>query len=242
MRSRSLTFLLACAACFVAHQLHAADITFQVVGQQATDAASDLAYSGTLDRAYAFGTANGVPLNGIVFTPFASNSHGDTTTLASAFTYSDGKLTGNYGTLVSNGVAHDLTPAYLQLNGLVKGANYAVTVIGMGLRARSDCCSAGAGYNNLFVSGDTPNGTGWIHWEGDDASSRNIRGVFTADSSGTQTLNFNLFGTSSYDPLTISANVNAVLLSYTAVPEPASCALVAASIFGLLFVRRHRIS
>jgi hypothetical protein len=227
--------------CVVTGRVEAADVTFQLIGQQATDAAADLAYTGTLDRAYAFGTLGGVPLNGIVFAPFAGNAHGDTTTLDTTFTYSDGGLSGNYGALVSHGQAHDLAPASIHFNGLTPGAIYSLSVIGMGLRARSDCCEAGAGYTNMFVSGDTLSGTGWIHWEGNDASSRNIRGTFIADASGGQTINFNLFSTIRADPDTVSANVNAVLLSYTAVPEPATAALVALSGIMLMMVRRHRI-
>jgi hypothetical protein len=201
---------------------------------------SRLNLTGTLDCAYAFGTASGVPLNGIVFTPFAANPHKDTTTLVSAYTFTDGGLAGNYRTLVSHGASQDLSPGAIQFNELVPGANYAVTVIGMGLRARSDCCQAGAGYNNLLVSGDATGGTGWIHCEGNDASSRNIRGTFTADATGSQTFNLNLFVPGGTDPLTVSANISAVLLSYTSVPEPASAVLLATSALTPLFARRRR--
>ena len=39
-------------------------------------------------------------------------------------------------------------------NGLVKPTDIATAgaVIGVGLRVRSDCCEAGAGYNNLFIA------------------------------------------------------------------------------------------
>jgi hypothetical protein len=45
---------------------------------------------------------------------------------------------------------------------------------------------------------------------------------------------------SGIDPLTVSANINAVMLSYTAVPEPTSLTLLVASAFGTVLVRRRR--
>src|SRR5689334_476111 len=112
MRRHLLSLLLLFTLCVVVDRVRAADVTFQLLGQQATDAAADLAYTGTLDRAYAFGTSSGVPLNGMIFTPFAGNSHGDTTTLDSTNSaYTDGGLAGNYGALVSHGQAHDVSPA-----------------------------------------------------------------------------------------------------------------------------------
>src|SRR5882757_4732724 len=102
MRRHPLSFLFACAVCVAAGRVQAADVTFQLVGQLATDAASDLAFSGKLDRAYAFGTSSGVALNGIVFAPFASNSHGDSTNLSASSKFTDGGLTGGYASLVSN--------------------------------------------------------------------------------------------------------------------------------------------
>jgi hypothetical protein len=239
MRRHLSILTLTCAVCVATSHLHAADITFQAIGQPAVDAASDFAYSGTLDRAYAFGTANNVNVNGMVFTPFSSNSHNDTTNLSASSKFTDGGLTGGYASLVSNGVSLDGSVGTIRFNGLVPGATYTANVIGIGLRARSDCCSAGAGYNNLFIAGDTPNGGGTIHWDGNDAASRNIRGTFIADSSGIQTLYLNRDVPSGTDPLTVSANINAVMLSYTAVPEPTSLALLLASAIGMMCVRRR---
>jgi hypothetical protein len=239
MRRHLSILTLTCAVCVTTSHLHAADVTFQPFGQPAVDAATDLAYTGTLDRAYAFGAASSVGVNGIVFTPFSSNSHSDTTNLSASSKYSGSGLTGGYASLVSTGVSLDGSQGTIQFNGLVPGAVYTANVIGMGLRARSDCCSVGAGYTNLFIAGDTPVGGGTIHWDGNDAASRNIRGTFIADSSGIQTLYLNRDIPGGTDPLTVSANINAVMLSYAAVPEPTSLALLLASAIGTVFVRRR---
>ena len=179
-------------------------------------------------------------MGGVLFTPFGSNSNGDTTNLDGPYGYSSTGVSGDYATLVSHGLAHDGGPAFIQFNNLVPGAEYEATVVGSGLRVRSDCCQAGAGYNNMKLSGSGPLGTGTLEWPESDTSAKLIRGTFIADASRQQILNLNLFGLETVDPLTISANINAVVLSYTAVPEPGTVGLVMIGISAIATLRPRR--
>lgn len=240
MRYQILLGLFACAAVVArVSDLRAADIAFGAP-QHAVSEAADFQYMGTLDRAYALGATSNVDAGGITFVPFASNSHGDSTTLSGPTAFSPKGVSGNYATLLSHGLSFDGGPASITFNNLIPGVTYTAGVIGMGLRARSDCCSAGAGYNNLFVSGDSPSGGSPVTWDTSDATSQNLRGTFIAGASGRQTINFNLYGTSGFDPLTVSANINAVVLSYAAVPEPGTVWLTVIGLCGALAGLRKR--
>jgi hypothetical protein len=234
-------FLLAAAAagaCCVASQLRAADIQFSPP-TTLTGTSSDFSFTGTLDRAYALGVSTSVDALGITFTPLSSNSIGDSTTLDHAFDFSTNGVPSSIAKLVSRGMSHDGGTASITLHNLIPGDVYTADVIGMGLRVRTDCCEAGAGYTNLFVSGDTSNGGTPVAWDTNDTSSRMMRGTFTADASGQQTIYFNKFGTSGFDSSTISANVSAVLLSVAAVPEPTTLALAVLGVVGCLLGRRR---
>src|SRR5215212_9747645 len=188
MRLQLSVVLFASTACVISGQLLAADITF---GPAATagNEATDFTFAGTLDRAYAFGGSTDVTVGGIVFTPFTSNSNGDSTDLDGPTSFSPTGVSGSYATLVSHGLSRDVAPAFIQFNNLTPGAQYEASVVATGLRARSDCCSAGAGYTNQRLSGDTGGNTGILVWDTTDASSKLIRGSFIADANGRQTIN-----------------------------------------------------
>ena len=192
MRYTISIITIACAACAFATFSRAADISFGPP-LSAGNASTDFVLGGTLDRAYDFGVNQKLIINGIEFDPFDTKLNGDTTNLDGPYdAYTTDGQTGDYATLLSHGVGHDNDARVIQFNNLVPGVIYTVEVVASGLRARSDCCEAGAGYNNLFVSGDSPKGTGTLGWDITDATSRHIYGTFVSDSSGSQTLNLNL--------------------------------------------------
>jgi hypothetical protein len=240
MRYHISIITIACAAFALAPSSHAADIFF---GQpvSAGNASTDFILGGTLDRAYDFGVNQKLIINGIEFDPFDTKLNGDTTNLDGPYDgYTADGQTGEYATLLSHGVGHDNDARIIQFNNLVPHVIYTVEVVASGLRARSDCCSAGAGYTNLRVSGDSPAGTGALQWDTNDATSRHIYGTFISDSSGTQTMNLNLFGTANIPGQTNSIQLHGVVLSFTAVPEPTAPLLFAAGTIGLAINQRRR--
>jgi hypothetical protein len=131
------------------HKLHASDITFGP--GLPSNAASDFILGGTLDRAYAFNAPNPLHINGIDFIPFDGNLFGDTTTIEGRYNQykGDGK-TGDYLTLLQNGVFHDGDVRSISFTGLSPGGSYTMEIIGSGMRARSDSCQAGTGSTNLL--------------------------------------------------------------------------------------------
>ncbi|HEX3598988.1 MAG TPA: PEP-CTERM sorting domain-containing protein [Lacipirellulaceae bacterium] len=230
---------IACAACALSASSHAADISFGPP-LPAGNASTDFVLGGTLDRAYDFGNNATLNINGITFAPFDSKLHGDTTNLDGPYdAYTTDGQTGDYASLLSHGVGHDNEAGLIQFNNLVPGVIYTVEVVGSGLRARSDCCEAGAGYNNLFVSGDSPTGTGTVGWDISDATSRHIYGTFVSDATGRQALNINLYVSNTSGQMSV-AQIHGVVLSYAAVPEPAAFLLFNAGITGLALARRNR--
>jgi PEP-CTERM motif-containing protein len=239
MRYYIASILFSYTVCAVAASLHAADINFGsplVAG----NASSDFLLSGTLDRAYDFGTNQKLIINGIEFDPFNTKLFGDTTNLDGPYdAYTTDGQTGDYATFLSHGDGHDNDARVIQFNNLAPGVLYTVEVVASGLRARSDCCSAGAGYTNLRIAGDSPAGTGALQWDANDATSRHIYGTFLSDASGSQTLNLNLFGTTNIPGQTNSIQIHGIVLSYAAVPEPTALVLFAAGTIGLAISRRR---
>lgn len=238
MRSLLSAALLTLALCGFASHLHAADITF-AAPQFLNNPAADVILAGPNYRAYAFSQASTFDVNGVTFKPLAANPFGDTTSLATSFQRAPDGQVHPFGTLLDFGLSQDLTPSTMTFNGLIPGAAYTIEVFAAGLRARSDCCQAGAGYTNNRVSGDTSSGTGSIEWSELDGTSRAIYGTFTASPSGSQTVNFNLHNTGGVPANSLSANIHGVVLS-TSVPEPASLMLMSLAGTMMLSVRRQR--
>ena len=239
MRYTISIITVACAACAFATFSRAADISFGPP-LSAGNASTDFVLGGTLDRAYDFGVNQKLIINGIEFDPFDTKLNGDTTNLDGPYdAYTTDGQTGDYATLLSHGDGHDNDARAIQFNNLVPGVIYTVEVVASGLRARSDCCEAGAGYNNLFVSGDSPKGTGTLGWDITDATSRHIYGTFVSDSSGSQTLNMNLYSANLPGQMSV-AQIHGVVLSFAPVPEPTALLLLTAGITGLAINYRRR--
>jgi hypothetical protein len=239
MRHPISIITIACAAGALAAYTHAADISFGSP-LSAGNASTDFILGGTLDRAYDFGTNQKLIINGIEFDPFNTKLFGDTTNLDGPYdAYTTDGQTGDYATLLSHGVGHDNDARVIQFNNLAPGVIYTVEVVASGLRARSDCCEAGAGYNNLFVSGDSPTGTGTLGWDITDASSRRIYGTFVSDSTGRQALNINLYVSNTAGQMSV-AQIHGVVLSFAPVPEPTALLLFIAGITGLAINYRRR--
>jgi PEP-CTERM motif len=240
MRHHILTSLLTMTAvAIVAAPLHAADITFAPA--QVVTSPADVHLPGTLDRAYSLGYAGNLNVNGIPFAPFAANLHGDTTTLDGTYdAYAGGGQTGDFGTLLQHGQFRNFLPAAINFNGLTPGAIYTVEVLASGLRARSDCCQAGAAYTNNFISSGNPfPGGAAVEWKNDDPTARSIVGTFTAAPDGRQTIDFNNVATVLGPDHIISAQIHAVGLSYTAVPEPSTIALLTLAACAVSQTRRR---
>jgi hypothetical protein len=243
MRFQLSIIILACtlgAVTNISSGLNAADIIWDPA-IHAVSPAADFVLGGTLDRAYSFGPSGSLSINGITFTPFDTNSHSDKTSLEGRYdAYSSGGQAGDYGSLLSHGAFHDVDARNISFSGLVPGAAYTVEVVASGLRARTDCCEAGAGYTNLFVynkSSSTPAVS--VHWDANDSISQDIYGRFIADSSGQQTIDFNLDQTVTPGQTT-SAQIHGIVLSYTAVPEPTTLLLLALGSIGVALTLRRR--
>jgi hypothetical protein len=239
MRYPILIVTIACAAWALALSSHAADVSFGPP-LPAGNASTDFVLAGTFDRAYDFGNNAALNINGIPFAPFDSKLHGDTTNLDGPYdAYTADGQTGDYASLLSHGAGHDNDARVIQFNNLVPGVIYTVEVVASGLRARSDCCEVGAGYNNLFVSGDSPTGTGTLGWDITDATSRHIYGTFVSDATGRQALNINLYVSNTSGQMSV-AQIHGVVLSYAAVPEPTTLLLFTAGIACLAISGRRR--
>ena len=226
--------LLAFAVCSLAASAQASEIAFAAAIPTAS-AATDVLLGGTLDRAYDFNNAGNLTINGVPFTSFETNTNGDTTTLGSGYNgYGMDGQPGDYGTLLSNGIYNDGGAQQVSFHNLTPNALYTIEVFVNDAR-QPGCCG---GLRSETVSGDSATGTGTVFYDGPAGpAGEHIYGTFTSDVSGVQVLNLNEFGTN-----TGNAQINGVVLSFTAVavPEPSSLVLIGLGAIGLFFVAHRK--
>jgi hypothetical protein len=214
---------------FFAAYAQGATINFGPAQQISGD--SDVQDNGTIVRAYTFGSGNTTTVNGVTFSPIEYNNIGDSITGQTGggtFTSPDTNsgisqayinlIAGTYFT-----ATNQATPETVTLKNLTPGNVYQVEVWVDDSRpggGRSDIVSGDAGGTNTQL---TYNNTNAFDGLGEYAI-----GYFTADSSGTQLINF----TGSLPVGNTSAEVNGLELSQ--VPEPATAGLLSIGAFGLL--------
>lgn len=191
---------------------------------------ADVSLSGTLVKAYSFGAAGTLQINGVSFADFDSQALDTKTGLGNVQpnTYGTNGQSGDYATMMSNGDWNDGGSSSITLNGLTSGHSY---ILQTWVNDSRLCC----GDRTNIYSGDAPGTDGVALFDGATNNGQYVIGTFVASGSS-QILNIDL------NPGSTNNNqINGLQLRDTTnVPEPVSLGFLGAGALGLL-LRRHRI-